>query len=171
MLKLPRLEEIDRTTIVTRVTFPYIPGLLSFRESPPLMEAWRKLKVIPDVLMVDGHGYAHPRRFGIACHLGVILGIPTIGFAKTLLIGKYAEPASTAGNITPLMERGEIIGNVVRTKTNVKPVFVSIGNRITLDDAVRVTLECVKGYRIPEPIRRAHLLVNAVRRDAQQPSL
>ncbi|MBI4547596.1 MAG: deoxyribonuclease V [Ignavibacteriae bacterium] len=164
VLQLPELVEIAHSTAVTRVKFPYIPGLLSFRESPAVLEAWEGLTVAPDALMIDGQGLAHPRRFGIACHLGLLLDLPTIGCAKSLLIGKYEEPPQEAGSYSPLIDKDETIGVALRTEDNVSPVFVSVGHRIALDDAIRVVMQCTKGYRIPEPTRQAHLLVNALRR-------
>ncbi|MEE9289148.1 MAG: deoxyribonuclease V [Bacteroidota bacterium] len=164
VLKYPELSEVDRGLTVSRVTFPYIPGLLSFRESPVVLEAWEYLHVRPDVLLVDGHGYAHPRRFGIACHLGLLLDIPTIGCAKTVLVGKYEEPDREAGSFRPLVDRDEIVGAALRTSTGVTPVYVTVGHLVDLESAIKVVLNSCRGYRIPEPTRRAHLLVNALRR-------
>lgn len=164
VLKLPEFSEIDRATTAATVTFPYIPGLLSFRESPALLEAWKKLKVEPDLVMIDGQGYAHPRRFGIASHFGVLVDLPTVGCAKTLLVGTFEEPGEKAGSYSPLMDGEEIIGVALRTQDGVNPVFVSIGHRINLENAIDVVMRCTKGYRIPEPTRQAHLLVNALRR-------
>jgi len=165
VLKMPDLTEVTHGTAITKVTFPYIPGLLSFRESPAVLEAWEKLQTMPDVLMVDGQGYAHPRRFGIASHLGLLLDIPTIGCAKSLLIGRYEEPPSTAGSYTELIDHEEVVGAALRTCDDVSPVFVSVGHRVTLDDAIQLVMQTSKGYRIPEPTRQAHLLVNALRRE------
>lgn len=168
VLQLPELIEVARSTAVTRVWFPYIPGLLSFRESPALLEAWARLKTRPDLLMVDGQGLAHPRRFGIACHLGLLLDLPAIGCAKSLLTGKFAEPVPRAGSYSPLVDNG-IIGVALRTADRVRPVFVSVGHRIILEEAIRIVMKCSKGYRVPEPTRRAHLLVNALRRGETLP--
>ena len=164
VLRLPDLAEVARSTAITRVQFPYVPGLLSFRESPPVLEAWSRLEKTPGALMIDGHGFAHPRRFGIACHLGLLLNLPTVGCAKSLLIGKFEEPGLRAGCYSPLVDRDETIGAVLRTEDGVNPVFVSIGYRVTLEDAIQLVMKCTKGYRIPEPTRQAHLLVNALRR-------
>ncbi|MGB9774113.1 MAG: deoxyribonuclease V [Bacteroidota bacterium] len=164
VLKLPELMVVDQGIAVTKVKFPYIPGLLSFRESPAVLEAWENLHIRPDVLMVDGQGLAHPRRFGIACHLGLLLDIPTLGCAKSVLTGRYEEPPLRAGSYSPLVDKDETIGVALRTCDAVSPIFVSIGHLITLEDAIQLTLKCSKGYRVPEPTRQAHLLVNALRR-------
>lgn len=180
VVQLPELEVVDRATVVGEVSFPYVPGLLSFRESPLLLEAWERLRVVPDVVMLDGQGYAHPRRFGIACHFGLLVGVPTIGCAKSVLVGTYEDLDLEAGSASPLVHRGETVGAAVRTKRATAPVFVSIGHRADLPSAVALTLAsgaraAARGavsaagpqparYRIPEPTRQAHLLVNAVRR-------
>lgn len=150
---------------IRTVTFPYIPGLLSFREAPVLLEAFAKLQSQPDVIMMDGQGIAHPRRLGIASHIGLWLDIPCFGCAKSLLYGQYKEPDLKAGSLSPLSDRQGQLGYVVRTKNKVKPVFVSIGNHIDLDSAVRITLEMCRGYRLPEPTRQAHNAVNDFRRE------
>ncbi|MEP0841297.1 MAG: endonuclease V, partial [Phycisphaerae bacterium] len=142
------------------VRFPYVPGLLSFREVPAILAAARGLKTTPDLFMFDGQGYAHPRRFGLACHAGLLLGLPAIGAAKSRLIGRHDEPPPRAGSLAPLMDRGERIGVVLRTRDRVKPLYVSVGHRLTLEDAVAVTLACVTRYRLPEPTRLAHQLVS-----------
>ena len=164
VLEPPALLEIGRSTTIAQVKFPYIPGLLSFRESPALLEAWEKLKVQPDLVMIDGQGYAHPRRFGIASHFGVLVDLPTVGCAKTVLVGRYEAPEAKAGSSSPLLDREETIGVALRTQDGVNPVFVSVGHRINLDSAIEVVMRCTKDYRIPEPTRQAHLLVNALRR-------
>ncbi|MFO0970011.1 MAG: deoxyribonuclease V [Gemmataceae bacterium] len=150
--------------VCSETRFPYVPGLLSFREIPPLLEAFAKLDKAPDVVMVDGHGYAHPRRFGIACHLGLLLDLPTIGCAKSRLVGSFTPPAPEAGSTAPLVDKDELIGLVLRSKTRTNPLFISVGHRIDLESAARVTLECSRGYRMPEPTRQAHLAVNEIRR-------
>lgn len=171
VLRLPELEFVTASGVQSTAPFPYIPGLLSFREAPSLLDAWEKLKVRPDVLMLDGQGIAHPRRFGIASHIGLILNLPTIGCGKTLLTGKYEEPAEQAGRWSPLVDKGEKIGAVVRTKNRVNPVYISPGHLADIPTSIALTLRCAKGYesgsakyRIPEPTRLAHLYVNAMRR-------
>lgn len=170
VLKLPELVEVANGTAITTAKFPYIPGLLSFRESPAVLEAWTNLQTQPDVLLVDGQGLAHPRRFGIASHLGLLLDLPAIGCAKSLLIGKYEEPAPQAGSYSPLVDKDETVGVALRTAENVSPIYVSIGHRVTLEDAIQLVMQCTKGYRIPEPTRQAHLLVNALRRGETIPT-
>ena len=150
------------------VRFPYIPGLLSFRETPAVIKAWAKLRTPPDCLICDGHGLAHPRRFGIACHLGLLLDLPSIGCAKSLLIGTHRAPAKRRGSVEPLLDRGDRVGAVLRTRAGVAPVYISQGGRIGLDAAVRTVLAACSGYRLPEPTRRAHLLVNEARRLAKE---
>ncbi|MCP4591321.1 MAG: deoxyribonuclease V [bacterium] len=147
-----------------KLAFPYVPGLLSFREAPALLAALRKLKQVPDVVMCDGHGLAHPRRFGIACHLGVILGLPTIGCAKSRLVGRHDDPAPERGQRTPLHDRGQRIGTVLRTRHEVKPVFVSVGHQIDLRSAERIVLACAMRYRLPEPTRLADRLAAEAKR-------
>jgi len=158
---------IETVGAVGENAFPYIPGLLSFREAPVLLQAFAKVKHRPDVVVCDGQGIAHPRRFGIACHLGLWLKLPTIGCGKTKLTGKYEEPGPLPGDTSPLLDRGEVIGEVVRTKARTKPLFVSPGNLIDLASSVRLIVGACKGYRQPEPTRQAHLKVNEVRRAAQ----
>ena len=143
--------------------FPYVPGLLSFREGPAVLELVRRVKNRPDVLFCDGQGIAHPRFLGIAAHIGVLLEMPSIGVAKSRLVGKYEEPGNEKGNFAPLMYHRKQVGVVLRTKRNTKPVFVSPGNLITIADAMRLTLDFTGRYRIPEPTRLAHLFVNRLR--------
>lgn len=140
------------------VAFPYIPGLLSFREVPLLLAVLERLKGTPDVLMVDGQGIAHPRRCGLATHLGILLDHPALGVAKSRLIGHHEEPALEKGSWTPLYDHGEVIGAVVRTRAGVRPVYVSAGHRITLEDAIALTLRCTTRFRLPEPTRLADQL-------------
>ncbi|GAB3034310.1 deoxyribonuclease V [Spirosoma pulveris] len=170
VLRLDTLETIEETGVVSMAPFPYIPGLLSFREIPSLLLAWQKLKTEPDVVMFDGHGTAHPRRIGIASHAGLFLNRPTFGCGKSVLVGKYDEPAPERGNWSPMRHYNEVIGAALRTKNKVNPVYVSPGNLIDLETAISLTLACNGGYRIPEPTRRAHNLVNAIRR-GERPDL
>jgi deoxyribonuclease V len=160
------LEPLDSASVASRATFPYVPGLLSFREAPPLLEAFNRLKTTPDAVLVDGQGFAHPRRFGIACHLGVWLGIPTIGCAKSRLVGTYDEPAAERGSRTDLRDGDDVIGSVLRTRHRVRPLFVSAGHLCDLKSAVRVVLATTRGLRLPTPARMAHALVNDLRRAA-----
>ena len=157
-LKYPSLEPLEQAISLRPVNFPYIPGLLSFREAPLILEAFEKLKQSPDLLIIDGHGIAHPRRFGIACHIGLLLDVPSIGCAKTLLLGEYDEPCPEQGGFSYLKDQGEIIGAVLRTRSNVKPVFVSIGHKVNLKDSIKFVLNCCCGYRLPETTRRADRL-------------
>lgn len=163
VLSLPDLRIIESAGVRSIAKFPYIPGLLSFREAPSLLEAWDKLKTKPDVLMLDGQGIAHPRRFGIACHIGVLLDWPTIGCAKSILVGKYGELGLEAGSRSPLIDKGEQVGVALRTKNKVAPVYVSPGHLIDLDSAVDLVLRSITKYRLPETTRQAHLLVNRLR--------
>jgi len=151
-------ELIEQATAQLPPSFPYIPGLLSFREAPAVLEVLGKLSCLPEVLIVDGHGYAHPRRFGLACHLGVLLDLPTIGCAKSVLVGEHAALDEVVGSNAELSEEGEIIGLALRTRAKVKPVYISIGHRVDLDSARRIVLACTRGFRLPEPCRRAHRL-------------
>ncbi|MGF1723168.1 deoxyribonuclease V [Photobacterium nomapromontoriensis] len=160
ILDAQTLEVIETATATTQVEFPYIPGLFSFRELPPLLKALSKLKHKPDLIVCDGQGYAHPRRFGLACHLGVILDLPTIGCGKKRLIGKYQEPDEQRGSASPLIDENEIIGNVLRTQTNINPVYISIGNRVSLETACKWILKLSQKYRLPETTRQADQLVN-----------
>ncbi len=172
---------VDHSVASIEVSFPYIPGLLAFRELPALLEAFRHLKVKPDAIIVDGQGIAHPRHFGIACHLGLELNIPTVGCAKTRLYGNFKEPADVKGEWSPLLESIGVgkednfpkivcnhsntneIGRVLRTRTGVKPVFISPGHLCDAENAIKLVLTCCTRYRLPEPIRAAHKLANEVR--------
>jgi deoxyribonuclease V len=163
VLRFNNFELIETVHATRKVTFPYIPGLLSFREAPVCIAAVKKLKITPDVFMIDGQGIAHPRRLGLAAHLGLFFDKPTIGCAKSRLTGQFDEPRLKKGAFTPLKDKDEIIGSVVRTRTNVKPVFVSVGNKCLLDDAIEITLACAIKYRLPEPTRLAHQLVSRLK--------
>jgi len=165
VMTYPELTVVETSVVKGPLPFPYIPGLLSFREIPLLLEAWEKLVQKPDVVFVDGVGFAHPRRLGIATHLGLELGVPTIGCGKSVLTGIYKEPGPHAGSASPLTDTktGEIIGMAVRTKDKVKPMFISFGNNITLKECVELVQSAVRKHRLPEPTRLAHEAVNAVR--------
>jgi deoxyribonuclease V len=155
---------IESHSAIRETHFPYVPGLLSFREAPALLDAFARLETVPDVVMIDGQGIAHPRRLGIASHVGLWLELPCVGCAKSRLTGRFEEPERAAGSSSPLSDRGEVVGAVVRSKNNVQPLFVSPGHRIDLESSVRVILGCVRGYRLPEPTRLGHEYVNAARR-------
>jgi len=159
VIDLSDFSVIETTTATRKVDFPYIPGFLSFREAPACIDAIEKLKTTPDVFIVDGQGFAHPRRFGIACHIGVLVDKPTVGCAKSRLIGTFDEPGRLKGNYSQLLDEKEPIGAVLRTRTDVKPVYVSVGHRCMLEDAISIILECTTRYRLPEPSRLAHQLV------------
>ncbi len=163
VLRYPSLEFYAHSAVISKSTFPYIPGLLSFREIPALLEAWEQLDKKPDVLMLDGHGIAHPRRMGIAAHFGLVTKWPTLGCAKKVLTGKYKEPEPEKGSYTSLTDGEERIGIMLRTKNKVKPVIVSPGNLLSFENAMELTLNSLTTYRLPEPTRQAHLLVNKLR--------
>lgn len=162
----PDLVERERQSAERRLTFPYLPGLLVFREGPVLLDALAKLRTDPDLIFFDAHGYSHPRRFGLASHLGVILDTPAIGCAKSLLVGRYEEPANQPGAWSPLMDAEETIGAVLRTRANVQPVFISIGHRVDLNTAIELALACADGLRIPKPTREADHYVEELKRTA-----
>jgi deoxyribonuclease V len=164
VLRADDFEVIDRAGVVAEAKFPYVPGLLSFREAPAVIEAFGRLKVRPDIMICDGQGIAHPRRMGLAAHLGLYLGVPTIGCAKTWLCGDYEEPGQERGDWTPLTDGGETIGAVLRTRTGVKPLFISSGHRCNLTSAIRVVVATSPTYRLPVPSRLAHQYVNDLRR-------
>lgn len=145
--------------------FPYVPGLLSFREAPAVLAAVRKLRSRPDVFMLDAQGLAHPRRFGLASHVGLLMDCPSVGCAKSRLCGEHATPAPRAGSTASLIDHDEQVGVVLRTRDGINPVYVSIGHRVTLDDAIAAVMSCVTRYRLPEPTRLAHILVTRHRRE------
>jgi deoxyribonuclease V len=157
VLTWPDLEWLTGAIAERPTSFPYVPGLFSFREIPALLAAIERLETLPDLLLCDGQGLAHPRRFGLACHLGVLLERPTIGCAKTRLCGEHAKVGSSRGSTVPLQD-GQVIGAVVRTQTNVRPVYVSVGHLVDLEDAVDIVLHCASRYRLPEPLRFAHTM-------------
>lgn len=164
MLAWPSLEEVERVTVEEPVIFPYVPGLLSFRETPVLIPAFQRLRQTPDLLMVDGHGYAHPRRFGFACHLGLLLDVPTIGVAKSRLIGEAGMLAGPRGSRADLVDAGEVVGSLLRTRAGVRPIYVSVGHRISIASAERWALACAPKYRLPEPTRLADRLAGEAKR-------
>jgi deoxyribonuclease V len=168
MYRFPEMEELDRASAILPLDFPYVPGLLSFREIPVLLAALRKLKVMPDLLFCDAQGYAHPRRMGVASHLGIVLDLPTIGCAKSLLIGSHPALPRKAGSWTPLIDEkagGQQIGAVLRTRTGVKPIYISQGHRVSLETAIRMTLAVTDGYRIPRPTRDADHFAGETKRN------
>lgn len=164
LYRFPGLTELQRVSAERPLTFPYVPGLLSFREIPALLDAFAKLTRAPGVIFYDGHGVAHPRRFGIASHLGVLLDTPTIGCAKSRLIGTHRDPALRAASTAPLTDGGEVIGTVLRTRAGVKPIYISIGHRISLPRAVELALAVCDGFRIPRPTRQADRFVESAKR-------
>lgn len=156
VLSFPEMKPIDEATACGEVSFPYVPGLFAFREGPVLLEAYQKLKAKPDLIIFDGHGIAHPKQFGLACHLGLWLDLPSIGCAKTPLIKAIRPPGASKGSFSWIYFEGKKVGAVLRTRQGVKPVFVSPGHRIDLTTSIRIILATCQRYRIPEPLRRAH---------------
>jgi len=169
VLQFPSLELVEKVYSYCPVPLPYVPGFLSFREAPNVIQAFAKLTHKPDVIMVDGHGIAHPRRMGIAAHLGVLLDMPTFGVAKQKLTGTFQEPASEKGSLTPLLDAktGELIGEVLRSKDKVLPLFVSPGHRCDQATATRLTLACLRGYKLPEPTRLADHWAEEFKKDVR----
>jgi deoxyribonuclease V len=165
VLSFPALAVIEEVSASGRVDFPYIPGLLSFRELPILLQAFRHLRTVPDAVLVDGQGIAHPRRLGIASHLGLWLDLPTVGCAKSRLCGEHPEPGTQRGDQVPLRHEGEEIGAVLTTRDRIKPLFISPGHKIDSATAAELVLACSRRYRLPEPTRLAHLLTNRMRRE------
>jgi len=164
VLDYKTLRPLSYALVQSKTSFPYVPGYLAFREVPALIEALSLMEEKPDVIVVDGHGIAHPRRMGIAAHLGALIDIPTMGIAKKKLYGTYDEPGFIKGESTPLKARdGEMMGYVLRTKNKVKPVYISPGNHISLENCLEIAVQCTGNYRIPEPTRRAHEFVNLFR--------
>jgi deoxyribonuclease V len=162
VMNYPSLEVVETVTVTTQVAIRYIPGLLSFREAPALIPALKKLKSEPDIIICDGHGIIHPRRFGLACHLGLLLDTPTIGCAKSGLTGTCKEPGQQRGSYEYVWDLGEVIGAVVRTKKGVKPVYVSTGHRVSLSSAIDIVLGSTRNHRLTEPVRRAHLAARGI---------
>jgi deoxyribonuclease V len=163
IVRLASGEVIERRGVVAKTAFPYVPGLLSFREAPAALQAFAMLKHKPDAVLLDGQGYAHPRRIGLASHVGLWLNLPCVGCAKSRLIGEFKPPKLAAGSCSDLIDKSELIGRVLRTKTGVKPLFVSVGHKIDLEGAARLTMAACRGYRLPEPTRQAHIFVNELR--------
>ena len=161
VLSFPELVAREERTALQPIAFPYVPGLLSFREVPPILAALDKLSRPPELLLCDGQGYAHPRRFGLACHLGVITDTASIGVAKSRLIGEHRAVPDERGRWVPLVDAGETVGAVLRTRVGVRPVYVSVGHRVSLRTAVELVLRCTTRYRLPEPARAAHRLADA----------
>jgi len=157
VLNYPELRVVETKVVNGRLDFPYVPGLLSFRESPLTLAACERLTITPDLILVDGQGIAHPRRFGLASHLGLFLNTPTVGCAKSLLCGRHEVPGEKPGSYAEVVDGGEIIGAALRTKLGVKPIYVSVGHKVDLQTAIYWVLECCRSYRIPEPTRLAHL--------------
>lgn len=164
VLRLPDLKVIARSLASKMVSFPYIPGLLAFREIPALIEAWNMLELKPDVVVVDGHGIAHPRRMGIATQFGIAVGKPTIGCAKNILTGKYDEPEQSRGSFSAILDKGEKIGLVYRSRDKVKPIFISPGHKVDFEDTRNIIEQCLTGYKHPETTRQAHQAVNKLRK-------
>lgn len=167
----PELTLLERVSVKRRVTFPYIPGLLAFREMPLLIEALAKLRRRPDVWLVDGAGIAHPRRMGIATHLGIYTNIPTVGCAKSHLFGRFEIPGPKKGSYSYIYDKDEIIGAVLRTKDNVSPVFLSVGYAISLEVAIDLVLSCCEGYRLPKPLREAHNTIERIKKEGEDMKL
>lgn len=157
VLRYPELTVVETSVVEAAVTFPYVPGLLAFRECPTVLSAFAQLASVPDLVIVDGQGLAHPRRFGLACHLGVILDLPTIGCAKSRLVGTHDYPGGPVGSRVNLWDGGEIIGAVIRSKDRTNPLYISIGHKVDLETSVQYVLACCRGYRLPETSRLAHL--------------
>jgi deoxyribonuclease V len=157
LLRYPEFSMVEVKVVEGKVTFPYIPGLLSFRESPLILAACEKISNTPDLILIDGQGIAHPRRFGLASHVGLFLDLPTIGCAKSILCGQHQPVGEEAGSHTELLDNGELVGVALRTKSGVKPIYVSVGHKIGLASALQWVIKCCRGYRIPEPTRLAHL--------------
>ena len=171
VFRYPSLKLCGHSLVIVKSTFPYVPGLLSFRELPALLAAWEQMPLQPDVVLVDGHGIAHPRRLGLASHFGLWVNRPTIGCAKQLLVGLHGTLDQAAGSDAIIHDRHETIGVALRTRDRIKPVYISPGNLLTIDDALRITRQCVAKHRLPEPTRRAHLLVNQLRKGEVEPGI
>ncbi|QYJ15422.1 Endonuclease V [Rubrobacter xylanophilus DSM 9941] len=167
VLEFPGLSVVEVRGFEAPLRFPYVPGLLAFREVPAVIGALREVETPVDALICDAQGRAHPRRMGLACHVGLFVDVPTVGCAKSRLVGDFREPGEEKGSVSDLFHGGEVVGRVVRTRDGVSPVFVSVGNRIDLDSAVELVLACCTRYRLPEPVRQAHNAANRLRRGEQ----
>lgn len=167
LMSYPGLDVLEVRTSALEVAFPYVPGLLSFRELPALLPALESLEGVPDLIFVDGQGLAHPRYFGLASHLGVLTGIPTIGCAKSRLVGEAGAPGPEVGDWEPLLYGNRTVGAVLRTRRAVKPLYVSVGHLVDLPTSLRMVLGCLRGYRLPEPQRKAHAAADALKREAK----
>lgn len=163
VLEMPEMNIVEEVTANGRIDFPYIPGLLSFREAPILIKAFEKVKNVPDIVIFDGQGIAHPRGIGLASHMGLILDLPSIGCAKKILVGDYVSVGSNVGDYTPIIYKENTVGAALRTRQNVKPVFVSPGHKMDVPAAVEIAINSCRGYKLPEPTRQAHLSVNRAR--------
>jgi deoxyribonuclease V len=163
LFSYPELKVIGTATAISKIKFPYISGLLAFREVPALLDAWNKLEVKPDLMILDGQGIAHERRTGIATHFGLVTDTLSVGSAKSRLTGRYDEPGNHLFDQSPMYDKGEVIGIALRSKKNCNPIYISPGHRINMEQSVEVIKNCIRGYRIPEPTRQAHLLVNKIR--------
>lgn len=170
ILQYPDLTEVESSVARGNISFPYVPGFLTFREAPVLLKAFEKITAKPDVIMFDGQGIAHPRKLGIATHLGIILNIAAVGCAKSKLVGNYDfSLPENRGAVRYLSFNGEKVGAVVRTKTSIKPLFISPGYKITIDESIELVLKTTSKYRLPEPTRQAHILVNRIRKNKMSP--
>lgn len=163
VLRFPELQIIDQALVRTPTSFPYVPGLLTFREAPAVLQALEQLSALPDMIMYDGQGIAHPRRMGIAAHVGLITGLPSIGAAKSRLVGQHAPVGEQHGDWSPLVHQGEVIGAALRTRPGTKPMYVSPGHRVGLESAIRIVLACAPKYRLPEPTRQAHHIASELK--------
>lgn len=168
VMSYPEMKVLHRAGTIAQTEFPYIPGMLAFREIPALLQVWESLPLKPDVVVLDGQGIAHPRRMGIAAHFGLLTDVPSIGVAKSRLFGHFNEPATEAGASTQLMHHSEQIGLVYRSKKNCNPIFISPGHRLSMEQSVEIVKKCISKYRIPEPTRLAHQWVNELRLRAMQ---
>jgi deoxyribonuclease V len=164
VVSYPELDIIETATAALDTNFPYVPGLLSFREAPAVLMAFEKLKSLPDAVMIDGHGMAHPRGFGLARHIGLAVDLPTFGVAKSLLVGEYSDLGNERGDKSDIIYKGKPVGVALRTRTGVKPVFVSVGHKIDIETALIITLECARRVRLPYPARLAHVAANDLRK-------